>query len=178
MRTLVSEGGRGSASPDDGADAPAPASLATRLAPLAVAGVVVGLPAVFSTSELWLDEALSVNIARLPVGDMLDALRHDGHPPLYYLLLHAWMAVVGEGDTAVRALSGILGVATLLAYIAGRRMAGVDGGRWALVDVPVALRGAVLTETRMYSLVMLLVLGGYLILDDVLVKPTRGGWRR
>ena len=55
------------------------------------------------------------------------------------------MAVVGEGDTAVRALSGILGVATLpLAYIAGRRMAGVDGGRWALVDVPVALRGAVL----------------------------------
>ena len=99
--------------------------------------VVVGICLrFFSTSELWLDEALSVNIARLPVGDMLDALRHDGHPPLYYLLLHAWMAVVGEGDTAVRALSGIIGVATLpLAYIAGRRLAGVDGGRWALVVV-------------------------------------------
>jgi hypothetical protein len=180
MRTLVSEGGgRGSASPDDGADAPEPpASPATRLAPLAVAAVVVVGVCLrfFSTSELWLDEALSVNIARLPVGDMLDALRHDGHPPLYYLLLHAWMAVVGEGDTAVRALSGILGVATLpLAYIGGRRMAGVDGGRWAVVVTclsPYAVRYS--TETRMYSLVMLLVLGGYLILDDVLVKPTRG----
>ena len=76
-------------------------------------------------SPLWLDEALSVNIARLPVGDLLEALRHDGHPPLYYLLLHYWMEVVGEGDVAVRALSGIFAVASLpLAWVAGRRLAG------------------------------------------------------
>ncbi|MDQ6911086.1 MAG: hypothetical protein M3Z84_09955, partial [Actinomycetota bacterium] len=39
-------------------------------------------------SHLWLDEALSVNIASLPLGDIPGALRHDGAPPLYYLLLH------------------------------------------------------------------------------------------
>jgi hypothetical protein len=180
MRTLVSEGGgRSPETADEGADTTIPpVSLAARLAPWAMAGVVVvgiGLR-FFSTSALWLDEALSVNIARLPVGDMLDALRHDGHPPLYYLLLHAWMAVVGEGDTAVRALSGIIGIATLpVAWWAGRRLAGVAGGRWALVVFalsPYAIRYS--TETRMYSLVMLLVLGGYLILDDALKAPTWG----
>ena len=41
-------------------------------------------------SGLWLDEALSVNISQLPVSEIPDALRHDGHPPLYYFLLHLW----------------------------------------------------------------------------------------
>ncbi|HEX6421406.1 MAG TPA: glycosyltransferase family 39 protein [Acidimicrobiales bacterium] len=126
-------------------------------------------------SPLWLDEALSANIARLPVGDLLEALRHDGHPPLYYLLLHGWMKLVGEGDTAVRALSGILAVAALpLAWVAGRRLAGASGGRWALVVTalsPFLVRYA--TEARMYSLVTILVLGGYLLLVSTLEHPSR-----
>src|SRR6185436_1082752 len=48
-------------------------------------------------SDLWADEALSVAIARLPVDRILSALRHDGAPPLYYLLLHGWMRVFGTG---------------------------------------------------------------------------------
>ena len=143
-----------------------------------VAAIAVGIVARFvQRSPLWLDEALSVNIARLPVADLLDALRHDGHPPLYYLLLHVWMEVVGESDFAVRALSGILSVATLpLAWIAGRRLAGTVGARWAVVALalsPFAVRYG--TETRMYALVMLLVLAGYLLLTDALERPT--WWR-
>lgn len=142
------------------------------------AAVVVGVVARFvQRSPLWLDEALSVNIARLPVSDLLDALRHDGHPPLYYLLLHFWMEVFGESDVAVRALSGIISVATLpLAWIAGRRLAGTNGGRWAVVALalsPFAVRYG--TEARMYSMVMLLVLAGYLVLTDALERPT---WAR
>jgi mannosyltransferase len=139
-----------------------------------VAVVVVGVVLRFvQRSPLWLDEALSVNIARLPLGDLFEALRHDGHPPFYYVLLHGWMDVFGESDFAVRALSGIFAVATLpLAWIAGRRLAGQAGARWALVVValsPYAIRYA--TEARMYSLVMLLVLAGYLVLSDALVDP-------
>ena len=73
-------------------------------------GVAVAIGVVlrfWTQSHLWLDEALSVNIAKLPVGDIPEALRHDGHPPLYYWLLHGWMAVFGESDRSVRALSGI-----------------------------------------------------------------------
>ena len=180
MRTLVNEGvDDGSAPPGEGEGGRGSTPWTSRLAPLApvaVAAVVaVGVALrFFSTSELWLDEALSANIAALPVGDLLDALRHDGHPPLYYLLLHGWMQVFGEGDVAVRALSGVIGVAMLpLAWVAGRRLAGLSGARWALVVAalsPYAIRYS--TETRMYSLVMLLVLAGYLLLTDALREPT------
>jgi uncharacterized membrane protein len=42
-------------------------------------------------SDLWLDEALTVNIAHAPLSDLVDLLKRDGAPPLYYLLLHGWM---------------------------------------------------------------------------------------
>jgi len=137
---------------------------------LAVGALVVGIVLRFVTrSPLWLDEALSVNIAKLPIGQIPEALRHDGHPPLYYLLLHAWMAVFGTSDAVVRSLSGLFSLAALpLAFTIGRRR----GGRllaWIAVGVlamaPFALRYA--TETRMYSMVILLVLVGYLLIDDV-----------
>ncbi|MEO7556180.1 MAG: glycosyltransferase family 39 protein [Acidimicrobiales bacterium] len=139
-----------------------------------VGAVVVGVALRFVTSShLWLDEALSVDIARLPIGDIPAALRHDGHPPLYYLLLHGWMAVFGEGATAVRALSGALAVATLpLAWLAGRRVAGVAGGWWALglfALCPFLVRYG--TETRMYALVTLLVLAGWLLVRRALEQP-------
>lgn len=146
------------------------------LVPLGVgACVALGMVLRFvQRSPLWLDEALSVNISKLSVSGLLDALRHDGHPPLYYLILHYWMRLVGEGDVAVRALSGIISVATLpLAWVAGRRLAGRAGGRWALVVValsPYCVRYG--TEARMYSLVMLLVLAGYLLVGDALDRPT------
>ena len=88
--------------------------------------VVVGLAVAavafrfVTRSPLWLDEALSVNIARLPLGDIPEALRHDGHPPLYYFLLHGWMELFGDGDVAVRALSGLFGLALFpLMWVAG-----------------------------------------------------------
>jgi uncharacterized membrane protein len=145
------------------------------VAPVVLAGVVAaGIVLRFvQRSPLWLDEALSVNIADLPPGDLLDALRHDGHPPLYYLVLHYWMKAFGQGDVAVRALSGLLAVAALpLAWVAGRRLAGRSGARWALIVValsPFWVRYA--TETRMYALVMLLVLAGYLLIVDALGEP-------
>jgi mannosyltransferase len=116
-------------------------------------------------SPLWLDEALSVHIAELPLADIGEALRHDGHPPLYYWLLHGWLELVGDGDAATRALSGLLAVAALpLAWVAGCRLGGRRTGGAALLILatsPFAVRYA--TETRMYALVSLLVLAGHLL---------------
>jgi mannosyltransferase len=137
---------------------------------LAVVALAIGLFTRFVTrSSLWLDEALSVNIAQLPLGEMTEALKHDGHPPLYYALLHGWLNMFGSGDVAVRGLSGLLGIATLpLVWILGRRKGGTVLA-WVAVAVvavsPFAVRYS--NETRMYSLVMLLVVIGWLLIDDI-----------
>ena len=132
-----------------------------------VAGIVLRFVA---PSPLWLDEALSVNIAELPLGEIPSALLRDGAPPLYYFLLHLWMELFGTGDLAVRALSGVISIATLPAvWLAGRRLGGQDGGRFALLFAaasPFAIRYA--TETRMYSLVMFLVAWGFVALHKTL----------
>lgn len=124
-------------------------------------------------SPLWLDEALSVNISKLPLGDIPDALRHDGHPPLYYVLLHGWMSLVGEGDRAVRALSGVITILTLpLAFAVGRRIGGRRLGiTVALVFAvsPYAFRYG--SETRMYALIIAEVFAGYLLVDAALERP-------
>ncbi len=156
------------------------AGVAIELKVLISLAVLAGIGLRFvARSPLWLDEALSVNIAALPLDQIPEALRHDGHPPLYYLMLHGWMQVFGQGDTAVRALSGLTAVLTLpLGYLAGRRAGGRLLG-WLTLGVlalsPFVLRYA--TETRMYSLVILLVFAGYLLLDD-LVRRGRTGWGR
>ena len=112
-----------------------------------------------------------------PAGRHRGALRHDGAPPLYYYLLHFWIQLFGEGDLAVRSLSGVFGVATLpVMWVAARRLAGRAVAWTALVLLatsPFGIRYG--TEARMYSLVTLLTVVGYLALMSVLESPTP--WR-
>ncbi|MDP8954846.1 MAG: hypothetical protein M3N37_08020 [Actinomycetota bacterium] len=56
-------------------------------------------------ASLWLDEGISVGIASQPVGDIPRLLVQDGSPPLYYLVLHGWMNLFGDGPVALRSLS-------------------------------------------------------------------------
>lgn len=143
------------------------------IAVILTAGVVLRF---VTTSPMWLDEALTVNIARLPIGQIPGALRHDGHPPLYYFMLHGWMSLFGTSDLAIRSLAGIFGVATLpLTWLATRRLGG-RAAAWSAVLVfslmPFAVRYG--TENRMYSLLMVLSLAAWLLVERTLVKPRRG----
>jgi hypothetical protein len=155
-------------------------SRAPALATLAVAGVVaIGVLLRFWTrSDLWFDEALSVEVAKLPLGELRGALASDGHPPVYYVLLHLWMAVFGEGDLAVRSLSGVFALAALpLTWVLARRLGGREAavaGLLLLASSPFAIRYA--TEARMYTLVMLLVLAGALALREA-VETGAPRWR-
>jgi mannosyltransferase len=158
--------------------APGPGDRRARVLTASVVVVVaIGVALRFLTSShLWLDEALTVNIARLPLSRIPDALRHDGSPPLYYMLLHGWIAVFGAGDVAVRALSAAFAIATLpLIWIAGLRLAGRRAAVAALLLLaasPFAIRFA--TEARMYSMLGLLAVAGYLFLQRMLERPSLG----
>ena len=139
-----------------------------------VLAMMMGLVLRFWTrSDLWLDEALTVNIARLPVHDIPSYLKRDGAPPLYYVLLHYWIGTFGTSDVAVRSLAGFFGIATIpLAWLAGHRLGGRTAAWAAMLLVassPFAVRYD--TEARMYSLVALLTLLGFLALDRALQAP-------
>jgi mannosyltransferase len=127
-------------------------------------------------SALWLDEALTVDVARLPLGQIPEALKHDGAPPLYYYLLHFWMELFGQSDLATRSLAGVFGVLSLpVAWFAGNRF----GGRvvaWTTVVLLASAPFAVFysTEARMYSLVILLTGWGFLALRRALAAPRPG----
>ena len=133
-----------------------------------------------AVSPLWLDEAQSTAIARLPLHGadptLFEALRQDGSPPLYYLLLHWWVGAFGDGQTAVRALSGVLSLIGIpFLYLLARRLGGERVGRVVVVFYaasPFALRYA--TEARMYALVVLLTALLGLGLERTLRRP--GAW--
>jgi len=133
-----------------------------------------------SPVHLWLDEVLTVNIARLPLADLPGALRHDGAPPLFYAALHFWMRLFGDGDVAARALPGVLGVLMIpLAYSCGRSIgtrtnvdAETAGTSAALITAVSPFAILFSTETRMYTLAMALVLIGHFSLWRALEAPT------
>ncbi len=104
---------------------------------------------------MWLDETFSVWLANHPLGDLLHwTATIDQHPPLYYLLLHYWMALTGDSPSDVRLLSVVFGTATIpVIYLIGKRMSGAVVGVAAAVLLafsPFNIRFA--EETRMYTL--------------------------
>lgn len=147
---------------------------------IAAGALLVGLVTrVVTRSELWLDEALSVNISTLPLSEITGALKRDGHPPLYYVLLHFWTEIFGTSNLAVRSLSIIFGLLALaVGVVLGWRKAGRIG---ALLCVAILSLSAFAvrysSETRMYALVMLLVTLGWLLLDDIFRRQKQGWWR-
>jgi mannosyltransferase len=143
------------------------------VAVVVAAGVVLRF---WTRSGLWLDEALTVDIARLPLHAIPGALRHDGAPPLFYYLLHFWMEIFGQSKEATRALAGVLGVLTLpVVWLCGQRFGGRTVAWTALVltaSAPFAVYYA--TEARMYALIILLTGCGFLALQRALTAPRPG----
>jgi uncharacterized membrane protein len=135
-----------------------------RVGVLAGIGALMLLTLLLRSRELgigfWIDEGLSVGIANRPLGAIPDALRLDGSPPLYYMLLHVWMSVAGTSEEATRSLSLLFSVLTVpAAWWAGHALFGTRAAWMAAV---LAATNPFLTqyaqETRMYALVALLAL--------------------
>jgi Dolichyl-phosphate-mannose-protein mannosyltransferase len=103
---------------------------------------------------LWFDELFTVHIARLPdTATILTALSHgaDSLPPLYYLVVRISDKLFGHGELAVRLLSTLAMVATLLiTFDCARRLTdGLHGLlALALASGPLAGEGF---EARSYA---------------------------
>lgn len=109
-----------------------------------------------ASKGMWLDETFSVWVANQDsLADMVQwIVAIDQHPPLYYAILHYWIAYFGDAPYYVRLLSALLGAGTIpLIYLIGKRMSGVVMGLVAAVILafsPFHIHYA--QETRMYTL--------------------------
>jgi hypothetical protein len=112
----------------------------------------------YLSGQFWMDEALSVGISSHSLTSIPGVLRHDGSPPLYYMLLHVWMSTVGSSESATHALSLVFG---LISIPVGAWLArGLFGLRAGLLTAVLFAFNPFITaysqETRMYTLMALL----------------------
>lgn len=119
-------------------------------------------------SGCWRDEGQFLWVMRIrTVGAMVEFLRsHEAHPPLFYFLMRAWLAVFGDSETAALVPPILFGVAQVpLAHFAGSRMFNARTGLIAAVLVTLSTTLIVFSAMiRPYSLMPLLCLAsGYLL---------------
>jgi len=110
----------------------------------------------------WIDEAISVGIASHRVSRIPSLLRHDGSPPLFYLVLHYWMAAFGTSEVATHSLALLISLlAVPVAYWAGTQLFDRRAGLAAAALMATSpFLGWYSGETRMYPLVVVLSMVG------------------
>jgi mannosyltransferase len=99
------------------------------IAAVIVVGVLLRLFRL-GVEPLWLDEAASLTLARLPLSEIWAwaPTADPANPPLYYALLHLWLWM-GDTESVLRLLSVLLGVLTIpVVYLLGGSLAGRAAG--------------------------------------------------
>lgn len=130
-----------------------------------------------ASESLWFDEAYSVWVARHGVSWQLGQSLQRIFPPLYYVLLHFWLAF-GDSEFVVRLLSVLIGLGSIIGmYFLVKR----------LFDVRTGLIGAFLLgvsplhiwysqEARMYILVAALGIASAFFMLLALREGKRWQW--
>jgi uncharacterized membrane protein len=129
-------------------------------------------------SGLWRDEAQFLWIVRIPsLSEMSDFLwHHESHPPLFYLLMRAWLGLFGDSEAAAVALPIILGVVLIpVAYRVGHRVFSHRAGLIAAMFVAASpLLASYSGTVRPYSLLPLLcLLSIYWLWDGLSARSVR-----
>lgn len=108
--------------------------------------------------SLWPDEIYSVTLSRsLDAVAILRGVTDDVHPPGYQLLLAVFIALFGESEAAVRALSALAGaLAVPLLYLLGRNLFGRAEGLLAAALLAVSVNAVFYSqEARSFALLLL-----------------------
>lgn len=127
--------------------------------------------------SLWFDEQYSLILASRPVSELIALTAVDAHPPLYYLLLKAWMPIAG-GNVAILRIPNCVCLG-LAVFVLIMLMRDLFGDRVATACMPMLMCGGFMLrygyELRMYSPAMLLTAAGtVMLLHAVGVIESRG----
>ncbi|WP_445180232.1 glycosyltransferase family 39 protein [Pseudomonas sp. McL0111] len=128
-----------------------------------------------TAASIWFDEGSSVLLSQFSLADIWVRAAHDVHPPLYFMLLHGWIGLFGDGMLSIRSMSAIPGIITvglgvwLVDLLATRRAALLAGLLLALL--PTAVRYS--QEVRMYALLGMWLIGATIALVYWVRQPRR-----
>jgi len=102
---------------------------------------------------VWYDEAFAVFLAEKDYAAIALGTAADTMPPLYYILLHGWISLVGETPLALRMLSVALSMLTVvLVFAIARRGFGVRVAMFAMFFTALApFQMYHAQELRMYT---------------------------
>jgi 4-amino-4-deoxy-L-arabinose transferase-like glycosyltransferase len=64
--------------------------------------------------SLWGDEGWAVTLAVQPIWQIITKVARDTSPPFYYLCQHTWMKVFGISEVAIRSLSFLFFIGTVI----------------------------------------------------------------
>lgn len=142
-----------------------------------------------SKISYWFDESFCVKMAEFPVPEIWMRAGQDTHPPLYFVMLKGWGLVSGTSPTALRLLSSLLGVATIVGMYLFLKEAykfrPEDHANNSDLSTNIAILAAALTtlsplhivwslQVRMYVLgTALTAFSSWFLMRALLRKPTR-----
>ncbi|MDD4026613.1 MAG: glycosyltransferase family 39 protein [Candidatus Shapirobacteria bacterium] len=125
----------------------------------------LGLRLIGINQSLWLDEAISANVAQMPFWEIIKNFSiNDFHPPLYYLFLNFWTNIFGNNVIVLRLSSVLFSLITIyFVYLIGKKIKNKKIGIWtALILAVNPLFVYYSQELRMYSMAtMWLIIGFY-----------------
>lgn len=131
------------------------AGFARRSGPVLLLGVAAAFLGTFlGQRQLFRDEATSWLLASYPLQSLLGHAAGETFPPLYPILLRAWMTLFGTIEPALRSLSVVAAVGVVL--LTWRWARDAIGATGAMVAASVTLLSPILVQNardaRMYSL--------------------------
>lgn len=126
-----------------------------------------------NSTDIAGDEAFSVLVAQQDIGNIVRFLNTGNNPPLFELLLHVWMRVVGHTDFALRLLPAILsGLTVIPVFLIGVRISGTRTGIMAASLMTLSWQHVRFShEVRAYALLVLLTATALLLLLQCMQRP-------
>ena len=148
----------------------------------------LGILSVIDTRSIWADELSTIyKTVELNTPQMINYLRTDAHPPLYYLVLQRWFAFLEPSTTSLRLASwinylvgGIL--MTIQTFQLGRNESNKSAwiaaclGALIVFSSPFALRFSI--EGKGYSLMVMLIAAGLLCRQNFLTSNNQCQYRK
>jgi 4-amino-4-deoxy-L-arabinose transferase-like glycosyltransferase len=72
--------------------------------------------------SLWRDEAFSILLSRQTFTQVISSTSQDFNPPVFYLLLHLWQAILGQNEIIMRLLPLTFSVLTIILVIKSKKI--------------------------------------------------------